>query len=68
MKKTTLKVKGMHCKSCEMLIEDSLKEIVGVASAKLDHKKSTAAIEYDETKVNENKIKEMIKKEGYEVI
>jgi copper chaperone CopZ len=67
MKKITLKVKGMHCPSCEMLIKDSLEEIEGIKKAELDHKKGTAIVEYDEKKVNEALIKSTIAKEGYKV-
>ncbi len=65
--KKAIKVKGMHCQSCEVLIKDSLEEVDGVKSAELDHEKNIATVEYDETKVDENKIKKVIKDEGYEV-
>ena len=65
MRKVTLKVKGMHCKSCSILIEDVLEDL-GVKS-KVDSDKGIAAVEFDENKVSEDKIKAAIKKEGYEV-
>lgn len=67
MTKISLKVKGMHCHSCEILIKDSLEETEGVKEAKLDYKKGIADIEFDEKKVNENKIKAIIENEGYKV-
>jgi uncharacterized protein len=66
--KTKFNVKGMHCKSCEMLISEGVSEIAGVKSVKADHKKGFAEVEYDEKKANEKMIKDAIKKEGYEVI
>ena len=63
--KITLTIKGMHCKSCEMLIADALKEI-GVAS-KIDHKTGKAEITYDENKTSLELIKATIKKEGYTI-
>jgi copper chaperone len=63
--KVTLKVKGMHCKSCSMLIEDALEDI-GVKS-KVDSEKGIAVVEFDENKVSEEKIKAAIKGEGYKV-
>jgi copper chaperone len=65
MKKVTLKVKGMHCKSCSMLIEDALEDI-GV-KAKVDSEKDSAVVEFDENKISEEKIKATIKGEGYKV-
>ena len=62
MKKITLKIKGMHCHSCEMLIGDALEDI-GVKS-NVDSKLGTAEIEFDENKVSIDKIKNVIKSEG----
>ena len=35
MKKIKLYIKGMHCKSCEMLLEDAFEDL-GVVSSKID--------------------------------
>jgi len=64
MKKTTIKIKGMHCKSCEMLISDALEDL-GVKS-KVDSQKGIAVVEFDEKEVSEKKIKKIIKNEGYQ--
>ena len=65
MKKIQLKIKGMHCASCEVLIQDALEEVG--AKAKVDSKMGTARIDYDEKKLTEEKIRQIIKKEGYVV-
>ena len=62
--KAKINVKGMHCKSCEVLLTDSLEEI-GV-KAKVSASKGLVEVEYDDTKVSLEKIKSAIKKEGYE--
>ncbi|MDP2750163.1 MAG: heavy-metal-associated domain-containing protein [Nanoarchaeota archaeon] len=67
MKKIKLKIKGMHCKSCEMLIKDALEETGGIKKADVSQKNNSANIEFDETKIDAEKIKAMIKKEGYGV-
>ena len=67
MKKLSLTVNGMHCKSCEILIKDVLEETPGVKEAIVSEKSKNVKVEYDESKINEKKIKELIKKEGYEV-
>ncbi|MBI2665872.1 heavy-metal-associated domain-containing protein [Candidatus Woesearchaeota archaeon] len=64
MKQTILTVKGMHCKSCEVLIKDALEEL-GVNSCSVDHKKGTVAVNFDEKKVSLEQIKHIIKNEGY---
>ncbi|MCX6799688.1 MAG: sulfite exporter TauE/SafE family protein [Candidatus Falkowbacteria bacterium] len=37
--KIIVPIKGMHCKSCEILLEDEFSKIAGVASCKADFKK-----------------------------
>ena len=44
---TTLKIKGMHCASCKVLIEDVCQEIPGVTSCTVDATNETATIEHD---------------------
>ncbi len=66
--KKTFKVKGMHCPSCEMLVKDSLEDEEGINNAELSHKKGTAMVDFDDSKIDENKIKSIIKDEGYEVM
>lgn len=61
--KINLKIKGMHCKSCETLISDALAD-AGVKS-RVDSKKGTAVVEFDESKISLEKIKSIIAKEGY---
>lgn len=39
MNKATVHIKGMHCRSCEILIEDELLKISGVTEVKVNEKK-----------------------------
>jgi copper chaperone CopZ len=66
MKKQTFKVTGMHCTSCEMLIKEELEDN-GVKNANASHKNNTLDVEFDETKIDEKKIRSIIEKEGYKV-
>ena len=66
MEKINLKVKGMHCKSCEMLIGDALEDL-GVSKSKIDSQKGTAEIEFDEKKTSVDEIKKTIVAEGYKL-
>ncbi len=65
MKEITLNVKNMHCKSCEMLITDALEE--KEIKSKIDFKIGTVTVSFNEKKITEEKIKEIIIKSGFEV-
>lgn len=47
--KTTITVKGTHCKACAMLIEDACKNIHGVASCSVDYASGKTLINHDGT-------------------
>ena len=65
--KKVFKVGGMHCKSCNALIEDVLGDEEGVKAVKADFETGTVEVEYDEGKVDERALKLLIENEGYEV-
>lgn len=67
MKKTTIDIAGMHCRSCEILIEDKLTEIPHVERTVVNYKKGTAEIHYDEKKPNMHDVELAIKEAGYAV-
>ncbi len=60
-----IKVRGMHCKSCEILLSDVLSDIDGVSVISADHKKGAIIIRPNG--VGESKIRAAIEKEGYKV-
>ncbi len=63
----TFKVKGMHCKSCKMLIEDALTDIGAKDIAiTVDEKKQIGTVSC--THESKSKVLDAIKKEGYAVI
>jgi copper chaperone CopZ len=66
MASAKLTVKGMHCKSCKMLVEDSLSEN-GISNIKidLDEKKQMASVAFDG---DAQKAKALIEAEGYRVL
>ena len=63
--KKIYKIKGMHCNSCANLIESRLKGKVKGINVK--YSEETAEIEFDEDKISENEIKEILDKDGYEL-
>ncbi|MBU4205052.1 sulfite exporter TauE/SafE family protein [Patescibacteria group bacterium] len=58
-------VKGMHCASCEVLIENKLLSIKGIKSVDASASKSRVLIEYEGTKPSLETLNEIFKKEGY---
>lgn len=66
MVKKIFSIKGMHCNSCANNIENELKDKVNNISVNLS--KEQAEIDFDENKISENKLKEIVKKLGYELI
>lgn len=67
MEKITIKVKGMKCPSCEMLVQDILEEQEGVVEVKVSYADKRAEVSFDGDKITGEQIKNMIAKEGYTV-
>lgn len=63
--KATIGITGMHCKSCAMLIEDSLTEAAGVTRASVDFAASKASVEYDSAKTSPEKIAKIVRGMNY---
>ena len=64
--KKVFKIKGMHCNSCAINIENELEDKVN--SIKVSYSKEQAEIDFDESKISEEEIKKIVKKLGYELI
>ena len=64
MKTAILEIKGIHCKSCEMLIGDTLIEL-GVKELLFNGNRLT--VSFDENKLTLHQIKQAIRGEGYKV-
>jgi len=60
-----LKISGMHCVSCSMLIEGELEDM-GV-QAKANYAKQLVEVTFDEKKTKEESIAAAIQKLGYTV-
>ena len=61
-----LKIKGMACGHCKLHVEEALTALPGVASAKVDLKKGSATVSYDETKVSIAELRKAVNDTGYE--
>jgi copper chaperone len=66
MEKIVLKIDGMTCGHCVGKVENSLKSLPGVEVAKVDLKKGTAKVKYDNSKQTIDKMNEAVREAGYE--
>jgi copper chaperone len=66
MQTITLKVEGMSCGHCVHSVEGAVKKLG--ATGKVDLNAGTVTVEYDESKVTLDTIKEAIEDQGYDVV
>src|SRR3989344_4893633 len=66
MKSIKLKIEGMTCVSCEVLIERKFKQIPGIENVRVNHASGTAQIYYTK-EPNISELNELIKDKGYKV-
>jgi sulfite exporter TauE/SafE/plastocyanin domain-containing protein/copper chaperone CopZ len=66
-KKIMVPIKGMHCKSCELLVEDGLKEVRSVVRSKADWHHSYVDVYYEGEAAPIQQITEAINQAGYSV-
>ncbi|HBB27146.1 TPA: hypothetical protein DCZ36_01455, partial [Candidatus Gracilibacteria bacterium] len=66
MKVITFEISGMHCSSCSLLIEKSLKQIPGVIEANVNFASEKARVKYDPKSTNPEVLKKAIVDAGYE--
>ncbi len=68
VQKTILKISGMHCASCAVNIENSLKNKEGVFKINVNFASEKASLEFDSAKITISKIQKIIQKLGYRAI
>jgi len=66
-RKVSFPIIGMHCASCAKLIEKRLTKIPGVASATVNYGSETAFVRFNQKKVKEEDLANVIRKTGYQV-
>lgn len=62
-----LTVEGMTCNHCKSAVEGALAEESGVTTATADIDAGLVNVNYDDSKVSLDKIKEVIEDQGYDV-
>jgi len=65
MNKTNVPIQGMHCKSCELLIEDELVKIPGVEKVHISHKTGIATVYHKNETLNNNDVMKAVSAAGY---
>lgn len=67
MQKLIVPIRGMHCKSCELVIEENLKQVEAIKRCEVSHISQRAKIWYDDVKPSFNQISKAIENAGYAV-
>ncbi len=66
--KITMKIKGMECPNCSMILERIEDKLHGVVKAEASYHKAQMIVEFNEAQVTEDLIKVEVRRMGYEVI
>lgn len=67
MSKLNLSIAGMHCKSCELLIEGNLKKIAGIKKVDVNYKTGKAEVYYDGSIPQAEALKLVVEEAGYKI-
>ena len=64
-KTVTIKVEGMKCAKCSSSVTKALKATEGVEDAQVSSDKGEAVVKYDDQKLSEAKLREVINSTGF---
>lgn len=67
VKRTALKISGMHCAGCVSSIQKYVSEVPGVSKVEVNLATEKATLEFDQTKVKLDSIEKAIEEAGYKV-
>lgn len=67
-KKSTIRVEGMKCAKCSGSVEKALKATPGVEKVEVSLDRKEAVVEYDDAKVTEAKLREVINGTGFKAV
>jgi len=68
VKKVTLQLEELGCPSCVKKIETALKKQEGISEVNILFNSSKAKVEFDEAKIDSDKITKLVTDLGYEVL
>jgi mercuric reductase len=63
-----MRLAGLHCEGCAMLVKDSLEKVPGVVSAKVSQPKQTAILTIGKKTPSAKLLKAAVVKAGYKVV
>ena len=67
-KTVTIKVEGMKCSKCSASVSKVLKATEGVEDVNVSSDKGEAVIKYDDQKLTETKLREVINSTGFKAV
>ena len=67
MATTTLNVPDVSCEHCERTITNALTPIAGVRTVKVDIPRKQVRVEFDDSQVNVDQMKDVLQEEDYPV-
>ena len=67
-RKSVIRVEGMHCKMCSASVEKALKATEGVEQVEVSSEKGEAVVQFDDQKVTEAKLREVINGTGFKAV
>src|SRR3989344_834944 len=66
MNKKTYDIKGMHCRSCEILVEDNItSKVDGVKKVDVNYRKGIVKVYYNQQTISDGQIRKVIEDSGY---
>jgi Cu+-exporting ATPase len=68
MRKASISIEGMHCATCALTVERSLKAVEGVENAEVSLASNSAVVEYDPLRVDFRAINHAVQQAGYSVV
>mgnify|MGYP006398519529 FL=1 len=68
MTQETIKVEGMSCMHCQLKVKKAVEAVEGVQRADVNLQTKQVVVDYEEGKVNLEKVKAAIKESGYEPV
>lgn len=67
MTTTTITVPGIHCDHCKSSIEGALGVLDGVSKAEVSVPDKTVTVDFDDSVVREDDLREAIEEQGYDL-
>jgi len=67
MSRVVLNVPDISCEHCERTITNALQPIEGVTSVSVDIPRKSVAVDYDDTRVGIDRLKDVLNEEDYPV-